>query len=423
MSLPPAAVDEPRRPAPRAGELLVDVEDAPISTLPVRHPVLLGLALVLVGLNLRPALATLGPVLPEMIRDFAVSPALVGALTTVPVLCLGVFGLVAPALAHRFGTERAVFGVLLLLAAGIGLRLVPIYAVQLAAAVIAGAGIGIIGVLLPGLVKRDFPAHAGLMMGVYTMALCAGGSLAAGLTVPIANLTGSWPLALAAFAIPAIVAAAVWGPLLAGTRPTAGHAPKIVSGIARDPLVWQVTLYLGLQSSLAYIVFGWLAPMLRDRGFDPLTAGAVVSASLLLQVASALIAPILAGRLRHQGGVGLAMLACTIVGLLGCLYAPPATVWLWAVLLGIGQGGNFGVALTVIVLRSRDQHVAARLSSMAQSGGYTVASLGPLLVGLTYELTGGWNAAAALCTALTIAAAVCCVLAGRPRYVRYTMRA
>jgi CP family cyanate transporter-like MFS transporter len=405
--------------APEAGDLLVDVEDAPPPSIPVRHPLLLGLALVLVGLNLRPALTTLGPVLPEMIRDLSVSPALVGALTTVPVLCLGVFGLVAPALAHRFGTGRAVLGVLLMLAAGIGLRLVPIYAMQFTSAVIAGAGIGIIGVLLPGLVKRDFPAHASLMMGVYTMALCAGASLAAGVTVPIAEATGGWSTALASWAIPAVAAAAVWGPLLGGAGPTGGQALRRVTGIARDPLAWQVTLYIGLQSSLAYIVFGWLAPMLRDRGFDPLTAGAIVSGALLVQTASALIAPILAGRVRHQGGVGLAMLASTIAGILGCLYAPVATAWLWAVLLGIGQGGNFGVALTVIVLRSRDQHVAARLSSMAQSGGYTVASLGPLLVGLSYELTGGWNAAAVLCTALTVAAAVCCALAGRPRYVRY----
>jgi CP family cyanate transporter-like MFS transporter len=164
-------------------------------------------------------------------------------------------------------------------------------------------------------------------------------------------------------------------------------------------------------------VFGWLAPMLRDRGFDPLTAGAIVSVSILVQVLSALVAPILAGRARQQAGVGLAMLASTIVGLLGSLYASPATVWLWAILLGIGQGGNFGVALTVIVLRSRDQHVAARLSSMAQSGGYTIAALGPFLVGLTHQLSGGWDVAAVLCVGLTMAAAICCVLAGRPRHV------
>ena len=180
-------------------ELLIDaeVDDEPVPPAPPLRPWLLLLGLVLVALNLRPALSSLAPLLNQVRDDTGLSAAAAGLLTTAPVLCLGLFAPLAPRLARRIGAERSVLLILFCLAGGIVLRsLFPVFGL-FAGSVLAGASIGIIGVLLPGIVKRDFPRQAGVMTGVYTMALCLGAALAAGATAPLEKLFGNWELALA----------------------------------------------------------------------------------------------------------------------------------------------------------------------------------------------------------------------------------
>lgn len=382
----------------------------------------LAIVMVLVSINLRPALSSVGSVLQELMRDTGASPTFVSALTTLPVFCLGLFGLTAPPLARRFGTERVILVILLAMAAGLALRLMPAFLPLLGSAVIAGASIGIIGVLMPGLVKRDFPGHASLMTGVYTMALCTGGALGAGATVPLAEAFGSWPAALAFWAVPAVIAALFWWPCIprriADAPPPTHYA---VTGLWRDRLAWQVTFFTGLQSLLAYIVLGWLVQILRDRGLDAMTAGLTVSGSVLAQVPAALIVPLLAARQKDQRGMIVLIMSVGLIGMLGCLFAPLATAPLWAVLLGIGQGGNFALALLTIVLRSADSHVAARLSSMAQSVGYSVAALGPLGTGLLHSWTGSWSSVGLLYTGVTIVGLLFGLGAGRARHVGATV--
>lgn len=402
-----------------ADELLIDAEidEAPAPTPAPVRPWLLLLGLVLVALNLRPALSSLAPLL-NMVREHTgLSAAAAGLLTTLPVLCLGLFAPLAPRLARRLGAERAVLVILLLLAAGIILRsLFPIAGLFLGS-LVAGASIGIIGVLLPGIVKRDFPHIAGIMTGVYTMALCLGAALAAGASVPLAELFGdAWQPALAAWALPAVLAALVWLPQ---TR-QAQHAHRQafqVRGLWRDPLAWQVTLYMGLQSSLAYIVFGWLPSILIDRGLSPTAAGLMMSGSVMVQLLSALGAPWLGTRGRDQRLVVFLVLVLTLAGLLGLLYAPGGSLWLWAVVLGLGQGGTFSIGLALIVLRSPDAHVASHLSGMAQGVGYTLAALGPFLVGLVHDLSDGWNAVGVIFIVISLGALVAGLGAGRDRLV------
>jgi CP family cyanate transporter-like MFS transporter len=365
---------------------------------PIRgRRLLLAASLVLVAFNARPALSSLGPVLPEAMRGTGLSPATAGLLTTVPILCLGLFGLTAPSIARRLGAERAVLVFTLLLAAGLGLRGFGDAGLLILGCAVGGVGIGVVNVLLPGIIKRDFPSQSALMMGLYTMALCAGAALAAGATVPLQNaFHGSWSWALAFWGLPALAAAAVWTVQLGRKGGGAGPAMPRTLGLWREPLAWQVTLFTSMQSALAYCVFAWLAPILRARGFSPLEAGLIVSVSILIQAPAALAAPVIAERGRDQRGAVLVSAALVISGLAGCLYAPTSSIWVWAVLLGLGQGAAFAVALTLIVLRSADAPSAARLSSMAQGIGYTVAAAGPLLMGLLRTWTGGWAAAGAL---------------------------
>ncbi|MGN8257995.1 CynX/NimT family MFS transporter [Pseudomonas sp. SMSB3] len=377
-------------------ELLIDAEadDAQVQQQPLRvqRPWLLLLGLVLVALNLRPALSSMAPVLSQVSAGLGLSAAQAGLLTTLPVLCLGLFAPLAPVLARRLGSERVILGILLTLALGIVVRSTLGATGVFIGSVMAGASIGIIGVLLPGIVKRDFPQHAGTLTGVYTMALCLGAAMAAGATVPLSEyLNDSWALGLGFWMVPALLAMLVWLP-----QARKGHGQHKVAyrvrGLWRDPLAWQVTLYMGLQSSLAYIVFGWLPSILIGRGLTPTEAGLVLSGSVIVQLLSSLAAPWLATRGKDQRLAIVIVMLVTLAGLFGCLYAPLGGLWGWAVLLGLGQGGTFALALTLIVLRSKDAHVAANLSSMAQGVGYTLASMGPFAVGVVHDLTGGWAA-------------------------------
>ncbi len=386
----------------------------------LHRPWLLLLGLVLVALNLRPALSSMAPLLGQVSDSLGLSAAAAGLLTTLPVLCLGLFAPLAPILSRRFGAERVVLGVLMLLAAGIALRSQFAVVGLFAGSVLSGASIGVIGVLLPGIVKRDFPQQAGTMTGVYTMALCLGAALAAGASVPLAQWFGNrWSLGLGFWVVPALLAAVFWFPQ---TRHKHGahRAAYRVRGLLRDRLAWQVTLFMGLQSSLAYIVFGWLPSMLMGRGLEAAEAGLVLSFSIIIQLGSSLIAPWLATRGRDQRIAIVTVMALTLAGLFGCLYAPLGGLWFWAVVLGLGQGAMFAVALTLIVLRASDAHVAANLSSMAQGFGYTLASMGPLAVGLVHDWTGGWNAVGWIFAVIGGLAIIAGMGAGRTLHVQVT---
>jgi len=413
-----------RNTAPREAdleELLIDAEadDEQVQQQPVvlRRPWLLLLGLVLVALNLRPALSSMSPVLGQVSEGLGLSASQAGLLTTLPVLCLGLFAPLAPILARRFGSERVILGILLTLALGILVRSALGATGVFIGSLMAGASIGIIGVLLPGIVKRDFPQHAGTLTGVYTMALCLGAAMAAGATVPLTrHFDDSWALGLGFWVLPALLAMLVWLP-----QSRQGHGVHKVAyrvqGLWRDPLAWQVTLYMGLQSSLAYIVFGWLPSILIGRGLSPTEAGLVLSGSVIVQLVSSLSAPWLATRGKDQRLAIVVVMLVTLGGLFGCLYAPLEGLWGWAILLGLGQGGTFALALTLIVLRSKDAHVAANLSSMAQGVGYTLASMGPFAVGLVHDLTGGWSAVGWIFAVLGVGAIAFGLGAGRALHV------
>lgn len=380
--------------------------------------VLLGLCIVLTAFNLRCLFGSLSAVLPELLAGTGGSSLEAAALTTGPVICLGVFAPAAPFLARKLGIERAILCLLLVLAAGTALRGVPSFPVILVGSLAGSAGIAAMNVLLPGLVKRDFPDRTALMTGLYVTALCVGAALAAGSTVPLQGaLAGSWPGALATWSLPAVLTAAFWL-LRPATRPAPLRPALAGAPLWRDPLAWQVTAFMGSQSALAYCVFGWLAPILRERGLDPAAAGYVVSVTILAQVAASLSSPWLATRGRDQRLVGVGLVAIATGGFIALLFAPLGSVWIWAVIAGLGQGGLLAVAMTIIILRSPNALVAARLSAMAQGIGYVLAAAGPLLVGLVHGRSATLGPVALLVSTIGLAAALAALGAGRARLVR-----
>ncbi|EXL07000.1 cyanate transporter [Brucella anthropi] len=174
---------------------------------------------------------------------------------------------------------------------------------------------------------------------------------------------------------------------------------------------------MGLQSSTAYIVFGWLAPILREQGLSPAAAGGLVSFSILAQVITCLAVPSIATRQKNQSLLNVILCACAALPLIGFLYLPLWTYWGLAVIQGIGQGGLIAAAMMVIVLRAPDSHTAAHLSGMAQCVGYTLAAIGPLIVGLIHSATGSFTACGLFFAVLGLGAAIAGWGAGRAQHV------
>ncbi|MGM0692234.1 MAG: MFS transporter [Pseudomonadota bacterium] len=373
--------------------------------------------MVLVGLNLRPALSTLAPVLTRIQQETGLAPLAIGALTTLPVLCLGIFAPLAPWLAKRFGPENTLAAALLLLASGLLLRGVPAVVALFAGTLMVGAAIGVAGTLLPALVKRELPAGADLMTGVYTMALCLGGALGAGLSIPLADALGGWPAGLASWSLVALVALVAWQRLM--PRHDAATALPGGGGSTREllsqPLAWQVMLFMGSQSSLAYIVFGWLPTLLVARGYSEAEAGWMMGASVMVQLVSALSAPWLARLGRDQRPALLIVLGLVAIGFWLLLQAPPVWRWPGAVLLGLGQGGGFSLALTLIVLRTGTSRLAGKLSGVVQGGGYTLAAMGPLGIGVMLQLEVGLTLLTLVLTGIIAFSMGFALLAGRNR--------
>lgn len=368
---------------------------------------LLGLSLLLIAGNLRPVFGSLSVVLPEIMRDTGLSAAGASLLTTLPIVCLGLFSAPTPWLSRRFGAERVLLLALLLIGAGTLLRATGSLPWLFASSVLAGAGIAMGNVLLPSLVKRHFAQHAALMTGLYILAICIGATIATASTVPLAitYFDGSWAHALAIWAVPALLVLLLWLPQALRMRAEAVDPAAQGGSLWRDSLAWQVTAFMGLQSSLAYIVIGWLAPILRERGLDSAVAGYVVALTTLAQLVTSLLVPSVAARCRDQRALAVGLTALSFTSLMGLLFAPLSTVWLWAVVLGCGQGGLFALALSLIVLRSGNAQITAQLSAMAQGWGYLLAACGPLLTGLLRQWTGSFASSAGLIFALSFAMA------------------
>ncbi|MGV0849120.1 CynX/NimT family MFS transporter [Mycolicibacterium phlei] len=380
---------------------------------------LLAAAVVLTALNLRPAVTSVAPVLGDMRTDLQVSATWAGLLTTVPTLCFAIAGLTAPRVAARIGLGRTISIALAVLTVGLGGRIAAGPHVVIAATLVACAGIALINVLIPVVIKQSFPARVGLMTGIYTAALQGGGALGSAATPGLEDPLGGWRGALAAWAVVALIALVAWLPASrrhgrswAANSTPAGEQRSLL----RNRLAWTVTLFFGCQSAMAYIVMGWLPEVFIDNGIDKTHAGLLVGLVSLIGVPIALVIAPIAARSPSQSPwiVGLGVVGIT--GAAGLTIAPAAQPVLWSLLIGTGMG-VFALALSVIALRARNAADTAQLSGMAQGLGYLIAGLGPFLFGLLHDITHGWTVPWMMVLAIYVLQILLGAQAGRARYV------
>lgn len=379
--------------------------------------VLLTIAVILTALNLRPAITSVGPLLGDMRTAMGASATWAGVLTTLPGLCFAAAGLAAPWLSRRIGLSRAISASLLVLSAGLLIRVLDGPYVVLGGTLIATGGIALTNVLIPVVIKSSFPARIGLMTGVYTAALQGGGALGSALTPALEGVFDDWRIALASWAAVSMAALAFWVPASRGIR---GGQPSTAAvkgrSLLRNRLAWTVTLFFGCQSLLAYVMMGWLPEVFIDNGVAKSTAGLLVGLMSLIAVPISIFVSPLAARSPNQSGwiVGLGVVG--VAGVIGLLVDPAAAPLLWTVLVGLGMS-VFSLALTVIALRARTTEDTAQLSGMVQGFGYLLAGLGPFTFGFLHDLTNGWTVPWIAVLAVYAVQIVMGALAGRDRYV------
>ncbi|MEU3020655.1 MULTISPECIES: MFS transporter [unclassified Nocardiopsis] len=380
--------------------------------------VLIAVAIALAALNLRTAITSVGPVLDEVTQGLGMTAVGAGALTTLPVLCFAVFGGLTPMLARRLGSHRLLVLALTAVTLGLVTRAMapePWLFLTLSAVALSGGAVG--NVILPALVKQHFPHRVGLMTTVYTTGLAVGTAIAAAATVPLEQATGDWRIALGSYALFGLVAALPW--LLAlRHEPAPGDARRALSvrQVLGTGIGWQGVLYFGTQSSIAYIMFGWFAQMLRDQGLDAQSAGVMLAYLTALGIPMSLVMPSLIVRVRDQRPFVVLFVAAYLAGFTGMWVAPLNGTWVWTTLVGVGLG-SFVMALTIFAVRTRTAEGTAAMSASSQSLGYLFGGAGPFLFGLLHEVSGDWHAPMAMVICLVLVNLVVGLLIGRPRYL------
>ena len=358
--------------------------------------VLVGTAVVAVALNLRSGSTSLGAVLGEVSRAWHLSGLQTGILTALPIGTFAVVGAATPTMARWFRAEPVLACAMLVAGFGLLLRATSASVGGFAAAsVLALAGAAIGNVLLPPLIKRYFPDRVGTMTALYSTALALGMTGGAALTEPAERaFGGDWRIGLgmwtdlAAFAALPCLALCWRHAGTARTPEEIRREPKFP--VHRSPLARWLALFFGCQALNAYVVIGWLPSILAGAGIDARAASLPLALPGAISIPMSLLVPALAVRQRWQPGLVVLTTGCYAIGYLGLLCAAGTFPWLWAALLGAGNGA-FALSVTLIGLRSGRSELTAPLSGMVQSSGYLIAMLGPLLFGLLHQLSGGWR--------------------------------
>ncbi|WP_370879414.1 CynX/NimT family MFS transporter [Catenuloplanes indicus] len=380
-------------------------------------------AMLLVALNLRTSITSVGSLLTEVRDGLQLSGLMAGVVTTMPTIAFAVFGAFTPVLVRRFAAPRVLIGAMAALVIGQALRVATGSAmVFVITGALALSGIAIGNVLMPMLVKQHFPERTGLITGMYSVSMSIGATIGAAATVPIAHAFGSWRAGLGVWAILALAAIPLWLPAALRRRsaapvpavPGAKITARVRPGATR--LGWAMAIFFGAQSLSGYATMGWLPTLFRDAGFSPENAGVLLGVLSVVGVPMGLIMPSLAARLRRLHGLILVLASLMIVAYLGMMLAPRAGAYLWVVVLSVGQSA-FPLALTVLGLRARTPEGTVALSAFAQSIGYLFAALGPLLVGYFYGLTGTWTVPMLFLAAVAVLQATAGLAIARPRFV------
>ncbi|HFZ7813492.1 TPA: CynX/NimT family MFS transporter [Salmonella enterica subsp. enterica serovar Chester] len=374
--------------------------------------------ILMIATTLRVTFTGAAPLLETIRSDYGLSTAQTGLLTTLPLLAFALVSPLAAGIARRFGMERSLFAAMLLICAGIALRSLPSATLLFAGTAIIGCGIALGNVLLPGLIKRDFSQHVARLTGSYSLTMGAAAALGSALVVPLALHGFGWRGALLMLMLFPLLALLIWLPQWRTTRSANLSSSRALHerGIWRSPLAWQVTLFLGLNSLIYYVIIGWLPTILISHGYSEAQAGSLHGLLQLATAAPGLAIPLILHRFNDQRWIAALVSLLCAVGAAGLWFVPGQAV-IWTLLFGFGSGATMILGLTFIGLRASSAHQAAALSGMAQSVGYLLAACGPPVMGKLHDASGSWYLPLSGVTVLAIIMAIFGLYAGRDREI------
>ncbi len=363
--------------------------------------------ILMIATTLRVTFTGAAPLLETIRSDYGLSTAQTGLLTTLPLLAFALVSPLAAGIARRFGMERSLFAAMLLISAGIALRSLPSAALLFAGTAIIGCGIALGNVLLPGLIKRDFSQHVARLTGAYSLTMGAAAALGSALVVPLALHGFGWRGALLMLMLFPLLAFLIWLPQWRTTRSANLSSSRALHerGIWRSPLAWQVTLFLGLNSLIYYVIIGWLPTILISHGYSEAQAGSLHGLLQLATAAPGLAIPLILHRFNDQRWIAALVSLLCAVGAAGLWFVPGQAI-IWTLLFGFGSGATMILGLTFIGLRASSAHQAAALSGMAQSVGYLLAACGPPVMGKLHDASGSWYLPLSGVTVLAIIMAI-----------------
>lgn len=364
-----------------------------------QSPLLRAWPLFLIGLTLRPLTSAVGPVLPEIRSEFGLSATAASLLSTLPVIMFGVGAFVVPRLLNRITPNHAIGYAMLLLAVGAQIRFFPNIVLLYIGTIVIGLAVAIGNVTPSVVARRDFPNNVGGVLGLVTGAISFSACFAALLTYPLTEALGSWRLAIEFWALLPLVAWIGWQIYNKDHHDNQVlTSPRNIKKLIRTPLAWSLVFYFGLQSTNFYALGSWLPSILRDAGVDAATAGRQLALLLLFGFPTGLFVPPIAAKFKSQVWLNVTFVAIFVTGIAG-IYSFvtyqfwPAGTWLWVVLLGIGLGSSFPLALTLVLLRTDNPNDARDLGSFMQGFGYFISATGPLVFGIIKDTTDSWSIA------------------------------
>lgn len=382
------------------------------------HGALLIVGILMIATTLRVTFTGAAPLLDAIRADYGLTTAQTGLLTTLPLLAFALVSPLAAGIARRIGMERSLFVAMLLICAGIAMRSLPSVSLLFFGTAVIGCGIALGNVLLPGLIKRDFSQHVARLTGAYSLTMGAAAALGSALVVPLALSGFGWRGALLLLMVFPLLAFLVWLPQWRNTTHANVTTSRVLHtrGIWRSPLAWQVTLFLGINSLIYYVIIGWLPAILISHGYSEEQAGSLHGLLQLATASPGLLIPLVLHRFRDQRSIAALVSLMCAVGAAGFWFMPDQAV-LWTLLFGFGSGATMILGLTFIGLRASSSHQAAALSGMAQSVGYLLAACGPPLMGRIHDGQGSWQIPLLAVAALAVVMAVFGRYAGRNKEI------
>ncbi|MEJ8777860.1 CynX/NimT family MFS transporter [Pseudogracilibacillus sp. ICA-222130] len=386
---------------------------------------LLLIGVMLVGTNLRVPLTSAGALITFIRDDLGMSNAVAGAITTLPLLAFAFLSPFAPKIANRIGMEWTIFLSLILLLIGTGVRSITGVGFLFTGTLFIGLAIAIGNVLIPAMIKMNFPLKIGLMTGIYAIFMNVFGALGSGLSVPISNMGDfGWKGALAFWGVLGIISLLLWIPQLKGANKSEQVQVKTQekSNVWRSPLAWKITIFMGSQSLIYYTLITWMPDILISKNYSASMAGWIVFLMQFALIPCTFIIPVVSEKMKDQVLVSIATGVAFILGILGLMQGSAFVVPIAAILIGIGSGSAFSLSMMFFTLRTKDGKEAAEMSGMAQSFGYLLAATGPIIVGAIHDMTGGWTVP--LCLLLITSIIIICngMVAGKNGQVSDVMK-